>query len=119
MVEVKRIFAGSLVALPGARAQRLEGEKIASIVDSRQVEAQLKEPAFHRMIVVFEQNALMPLRGADKRGLEKSHHIVVECGQVNVVARRVNVTNFDLRRSVPVRRSQNRLRSSPTASRQR
>ena len=65
--------------------------KDASIVDSRQVEAQLKEPALHRMIVVFEQNALMPLRDADKRRLEKSRHIVVECGQVNVVARRANV----------------------------
>src|SRR5258708_16167293 len=43
----------TLVALPAARAQRLEGQKIASILDSPQVEAPLKEPAFHRLITVF------------------------------------------------------------------
>lgn len=72
-------------------------------MDSRQVEAQLEEPALHRMIVVFEQNALMPRRDADKRRLEKSQHIVVECGQVNVVARRAKVVNFELRRNLGAR----------------
>jgi hypothetical protein len=80
----------------------LEDEEIAGVMNARRVKAQLQEPTLQQVIFVLEQNAFIPGRNMDKSPLKESCNVVVESGQINVVARRADISDFWLRRNFGV-----------------